>query len=69
MATAMQMLKESLSALTQGDVRGAWRSLNDVPDCPQCKGSGAPVNGFTEIVYWQGQQVEVCATCEGRGKV
>lgn len=69
MATATQIWKDFGAAIRLGDIRRAWRALDRIPDCPQCKGSGEPINGFSETVFWRGREVEVCATCKGAGKV
>ena len=52
-----------------------WDSLDYVPDCPMCGGTGdRPKPGrenmfFTYQVYWKGRLYAVCAQCEGKGKV
>lgn len=69
MATVSEAIRETWGELRELRFRKAWAAFNIVPDCPQCKGSGQPGNGFSETVYWRGEAVEVCATCEGRGKV
>jgi DnaJ-class molecular chaperone len=51
-------------------IKNAWDSLDYVPDCPSCKGTGnAPDYLRSEIVYWKGHEVTVCSHCRGRGKV
>jgi DnaJ-class molecular chaperone len=52
------------------DISVVWKSLDYVPDCPSCKGTGnAPDYMRSETVFWKGQEVIVCAQCRGRGKV
>ena len=50
-----------------------WDALENVPDCPSCKGTGMATGkdkGWNaEPVYWKGQIVWVCHQCKGRGKV
>jgi DnaJ-class molecular chaperone len=50
-------------------IKEVWRSLDYVPDCPVCKGTGEPSGPWTEKVWWKGKLVEVCHNCKGRGKV
>jgi len=69
MATASEIWSETVSALIGRRIRDAWKALDRVPDCPQCKGSGNAGSGFDVVVFWRGQEVCVCATCEGSGKV
>ncbi len=45
-----------------------WEALDKVPDCPMCKGTGAPID-WPERVYWKGVLVLVCSQCKGAGKV
>ena len=49
-------------------IREMWKALKEVPTCPMCKGTGDAIE-FSEITYWRGEQVTVCAQCHGRGKV
>ena len=49
-------------------IRGMREALKEVPTCPMCKGTGDAVQ-FSEVTYWRGEQVTVCAQCHGRGKV
>ena len=53
-------------------IRRVWRSLDYVPNCRACGGTGN-VNpkwrAFAEQVYWKGQLYTVCHNCKGTGKV
>ena len=51
-------------------LKNVWASLDYVPNCPSCKGTGnAPDYMRSETVFWKGAEVIVCSQCRGRGKV
>lgn len=60
--------RQSKRTLWKTALLGALRTLGEVKNCPQCKGSGLPFGEWT-TVYWRGRTVNVCANCEGSGKV
>lgn len=67
--TAQEMLQGAVKAVKRGDIKRAWAIFNQIPDCPQCKGDGEPHGGISDLIYWRGEPVEVCANCKGHGKV
>lgn len=55
-------------------IRERWEEFkrsfreNDVPKCPECRGTGEPHRYWT-MVYWKGRPHQVCGNCEGSGRV
>jgi hypothetical protein len=53
-------------------IQKAWKALDYVPNCPDCKGTGYPsgdYGGVHDTVFWRGQPEIVCYRCKGAGKV
>ena len=49
-----------------------WKSLDIVPNCPACHGTGEPTGqwvNWADSVWWKGQIEKVCHNCRGKGKV
>ena len=50
--------------------KDVWNSLDYVPNCRVCNGTGRPTDYMSaETVFWKGEEVIVCSSCRGRGKV